>query len=530
MKRRDFINNSLLWTATLAATHQASAYPTAKRDFAEEEATLGEMQTALRSGAYQSLDLVKKYKSRIEELDRKGPSLNSVIELNPDAEAIAKQLDMERSQGREYGPLHGIPILVKDNIDTADNMMTTAGSMALAGAKPLKDATIVAKLRAAGAIILGKTNLSEWANFRSTRSVSGWSGRGGLTRNPYSLNRNTSGSSSGSGAAVAANLCAVAIGTETDGSIVSPSSINGIVGIKPTVGLVSRTGIIPISQTQDTAGPMARSVIDAAILLGALTGIDKEDSVTENSAGKLYTNYAKFCDVNGLQGARLGVARKFFGFHPGTDKICEEAIKLLKSRGAEIIDPVDSDGMWKFGDAEMEVLLYEFKAGITAYLTRLGPNAPMRTLSDIITFNEKNSEREMPYFGQELFIQAMKKGPLTEKAYLLARDKCRLVARAQGIDAIMTKHKLDAIVAPTDSPAWKTDFVLGDHYVGGSSTPAAVAGYPSITVPAGYVSGLPVGISFFGRAYSEPTLIKLAFAYEQASKVRRPPDFRPNVP
>ena len=530
MKRRDFINSSLLLSATLAATSKTRADTLAGANFDLQETNLTEMQQALRAGEYQSIDLVKRYFSRIQEIDREGPGLNSVIERNPDAEAIAEKLDNERRQGHDLGPLHGIPILIKDNIDTADNMATTAGSMAMRGAKPLKDATIVAKLRAAGAIILGKTNLSEWANFRSSRSISGWSARGGLTRNPYALNRNTSGSSSGSGAAVAANLCAAAIGTETDGSIVSPSSINGIVGIKPTVGLVSRAGIIPISQTQDTAGPMARSVADAAILLGALTGIDKEDPATEASAGKLFTNYTKYLDANGLTGARIGVARKFFGFHPEVDKICENALKLLKERGAIIIDPADADGMWKFGDAEMEVLLYEFKAGLNSYLSKLGANAPMRALADIIAFNEKNAGLEMPHFGQEIFLRAEKKGLLTEKAYSLAREKCRLVARAQGIDAIMTKHKLDAIFAPTDCPAWKTDFVMGDHYLGGSSTPAAVAGYPSITVPAGYVSGLPIGVSFFGRAYSEPTLIKLAFAYESASNIRRPPDFRANVP
>jgi amidase len=525
MKRRDFINHSVLWTAALAAT----AYPASRRSFALEEVTLAEMQAAMRAGEYGSAELVRNYLKRIQEVDREGPKLNSVLELNPEAETIAAKADAERRAGRDYGPLHGIPILIKDNIDTADKMATTAGSLAMVGAKPAKDSTVAAKLRAAGAVILGKTNLSEWANFRSTRSTSGWSGRGGLTRNPYALDRNTSGSSSGSGAAAAANLCAAAIGSETDGSIVSPSSINGIVGIKPTLGLVSRAGVIPIAHSQDTAGPMARTVADAAILLGALTGVDAADAATKSSAGKSFTDYSKFLDANGLKGARLGVARKFFGFHPGVDKLCEDALKLMKERGAIIVDPADADGMWQFGDAEMEVLLYEFKADLNAYLRGLGPAAPVKTLDEIIAFNERNAEREMQHFGQELFLRAAKKGPLTDKTYLAARAKCLLVARAQGIDAMTAKHKLDAIVAPTDSPAWKTDLVLGDHYVGGSSTPAAVAGYPAVTVPAGFVSGLPVGISFFGKAFTEPTLIKLAYAYEQASKHRRPPDYAPSI-
>jgi amidase len=420
-------------------------------------------------------------------------------------------------------------VLIKDNIDTADRMATTAGSLALVGSKPQHDAFLVQQLRLAGAVILGKTNLSEWANIRSSHSTSGWSGRGGLTKNPFALDRNTSGSSSGSASAVSANLCAAAVGTETDGSIVSPSSINGIVGIKPTVGLVSRTGVIPISHTQDTPGPMARTVRDAAILLGALTGIDTDDKVTAASRGKYFTDYTKYLDPKGLDGARIGVARFFFGFHEGVDLIMNNAIALMKEQGAIIVDPVETKSFGQIGNVEEIVLHYELKANMNAYLARLGSNAPVKTLKEIIEFNEKNKKTEMPFFGQDTFIKAEAKGPLTSKEYLNALEKCRKLTRKEGIDAAIKKHKLDALIAPTDSPAWVTDLVDGDHFLGGSSTAAAVAGYPSITVPAGFVFGLPLGISFFAGAWSEPTLIKLAYSFEQATKFRKAPKFLPTV-
>jgi amidase len=425
--------------------------------------------------------------------------------------------------------LHGIPVLIKDNIDTHDRMHTTAGSLALAGSIATQDSFVAQRLRQAGAVILGKTNLSEWANFRSSRSTSGWSGRGGLTRNPFALDRNPSGSSSGSGAAVAANLCAAAIGTETDGSIMSPSSVNGIVGIKPTVGLISRAGIIPISRTQDTAGPMTRTVTDAAILLGAMAAVDSRDPATASSEGKLYRDYTQFLDANGLRGARIGVARKFFRMHPDAMKLIEGALEEMKRSGAILVDPADLPSHGKFGDAEFEIMLYEFKAGLNAYLAGLDSNAPIRSLKDLIEFNEHNRDREMPFFGQETLWKAEEKGPLTDKPYLEALEKCRRLSRDEGIDAIMNQHDLDALVAPTTGPAHLTDLVHGDRGIGGSSSAAAVAGYPSITVPAGFVSGLPFGLSFFGRSYSEPKLLKLAFAFEQSTKLRRPPRFLSTV-
>jgi amidase len=404
-------------------------------------------------------------------------------------------------------------------------MATTAGSLALVGSKPPDDAFIVKQLRRAGAIILGKTNLSEWANIRSNHSTSGWSGRGGLTKNPYALDRNTSGSSSGSAAAVTANLCTVAVGTETDGSIVSPSSINGLVGIKPTVGLLSRTGIIPISHSQDTPGPMARTVRDAAILLGALTGIDGEDRATGESGGKALADYTQNLDAQGLKGVRIGVVRKYFGFLDKVDVVINRALEVLKAQGAVLVDPADIETIGKFDDTENTVLLYELKTDLNAYLARLGPGAPVHTLKEIIEYNERNRSREMPYFAQEMFLKAEAKGALTEKEYLDALEANRRLSRKEGIDAVMDKFNLDALVAPTDGPAWVTDFIDGDHYIGGSSTAAAVAGYPSVTVPAGFVFGLPVGISFFGRAWSESTLIRMAYAYEQATHNRRGPKF-----
>ncbi len=510
-----------------SSNNARATLPQTARAFELEEATIAELQAGMRSGKFTARSLVERYLARIEEIDKRGAMLNSVIELNPDALRIADALDRERKAGRVRGTLHGIPVLLKDNIDTRDRMMTTAGSLALVGTPAPRDSFVAERLRAAGAVLLGKTNLSEWANFRSTRSTSGWSARGGQTRNPYALDRNPCGSSSGSGASVAANLAAAAIGTETDGSIVCPSSANGIVGIKPTVGLVSRAGIIPISHSQDTAGPMTRTVADAAILLSALTGIDPRDPQTRTSRGKAHADYTRFLDAAGLRGARIGVARKSFGFNPEVDKLMEEAIAAMKNAGAIIVDPAEIATAGKFDDSELEVLLYEFKADLNKYLAERGATTKVRTLKELIAFNERNREREMPYFGQELFIRAEAKGNLTTRAYRLALAKNHRLARTVGIDATMTKHRLDAIVAPTGSPAWTTDLINGDHFTGGSSTPAAVAGYPNINVPAGFVHGLPVGISFFGRAYSEPVLIRIAYAYEQATKLRRPPQFLP---
>jgi amidase len=498
--------------------------------FSLEEATLAQLQAGMASGAMTAHSITQQYLARIDELDRKGPRLRHVIEINPDALSIADGLDRERKAGRVRGPLHGIPILLKDNVDTADRMTTTAGSFALAGSIPLQDSTVAAKLRAAGAILLGKTNLSEWANFRSSHSSSGWSGRGGQAKNPYVLDRNPCGSSSGSAAGVAANLSALAIGTETDGSIVCPSSANGIVGIKPTLGLVSRAGIIPIAHSQDTAGPMARTVRDAAILLGVLTGADSRDSATSSAGARSLTDYTTFLDANGLRGARIGVARtKFFGYSDVTDKVINDAIDAMKAQGAVIVDPANIETAGKFDDSEYDVLLYEFKADLNSYLASLGPKAPVKTLQDIIEYNDRHKDQEMPYFGQEIMIQAQAKGPLTEKKYIDELASNLKMARTDGIDATMDKYKLDAIVAPTGGPAWTTDVINGDHFSGASSTPAAVAGYPNINVPAGYSHGLPIGISFFGRAYSEPALIKIAYAYEQATKHRRAPRFIPTL-
>ena len=499
--------------------------------FELEEATLADLQAGMSSGRMTSHSITEQYIVRIEELNRRGPNLRHVLEVNPDALDIADFLDQERKAGRVRGPLHGIPILLKDNIDTADRMTTTAGSLALEGSIPLQDAFIAAKLRSAGAVLLGKANLSEWANFRSTHSSSGWSGRGGQAKNPYVLDRNPCGSSSGSGGAVAANLCAAAIGTETDGSIVCPSSANGIVGIKPTVGLVSRSGIIPISHTQDTAGPMTRTVRDAAILLNALAGIDPRDSATAASRSRPRVDYTRFLDPNGLRGARIGVARtRFFGYSDAADKIINDAIDGMKARGAVIVDPANIATAGKFDDSKFEVLLYEFKADLNSYLAGLGPKAPVRTLQDIIDFNDRHKDQEMPWFAQEILLMSQKKGPLSEKKYRDALAKDVRMSRSQGIDATMDKYKLDAIVAPTGGPPWATDLINGDHFSGASSTPAAVAGYPNINVPAGYSHNLPVGISFFGRAYSEATLIKIAYAYEQSSKHRRAPQFIPTLP
>jgi len=530
INRRKFIGAGLTLgvAAALGATGETVAAspfsaPASKPDELEET-TIADLQEGMRGGKWSAREIAEKYIERIERFDRKGPALNSVIELNPDAPSIAAALDRERKAGRVRSPLHGVPVLIKDNIDTADRMQTTAGSLALVGAPAPRDAFIVTRLREAGAVILGKTNLSEWANFRSTHSSSGWSGRGGQTRNPYAIDRNPCGSSSGSGVAVAANFAAVAVGTETDGSIVCPSSASSLVGIKPTLGLVSRSGIIPIAHSQDTAGPMTRNLADACLLLGALAGIDPRDRATQTSRGKAHADYTRFLDPAGLRGARIGVARKFFGFSDRVDKLMSDAIDALKGAGATLIDPADLPSHGKYDASEFEVLLYEFKADINKYLAERGAGVP-RSLKELIEFNERNREREMPYFGQEIFLKAQAKGALTDKAYLAALAKNHRLSRAEGIDAVMTKHRLDAIIAPTGGPPWTTDLVNGDHFSGGSSTPAAVAGYPNINVPAGYVYGLPVGISFFGRAYSEPVLIRLAYAFEQATKHRRPPQF-----
>jgi amidase len=497
--------------------------------FELDEITVSELQQGMTSGRYTARSITEKYLARIEAIDKHGPAINAVIEVNPEAVNIAKALDKERKEKRLRGPLHGIPVLIKDNIDTGDRMMTTAGSLALLGSRPLKDSVVAQKLREAGAVILGKTNLSEWANIRSNQSTSGWSGRGGQTKNPFVLDRNPCGSSSGSGAGVSANLCAVAIGTETDGSIVCPASTNGVVGLKPTVGLVSRSGIIPISHSQDTAGPLCRTVRDAAILLGALTGVDEEDKATSESRGKSYADYSQFLVADGLRGARIGVVRGTFGFNAAVDALMGTALDLLRSQGAVLVDPAEIETRGKFDDSEVTVFMYELKADLNAYLARLGPRAPVHTLQEIIEFNEKHREQEMPYFGQELFLKSELKGPLTSQEYLDALKKNHQLARTEGIDAVMDKNKLDALVGPTGGPAWLTDLVTGDHFGGGSSSTAAVAGYPNISVPAGEVFGLPVGISFFGRAWSEPVLIRLAYAYEQASKHRKPPQFLPTL-
>ncbi|HSU15857.1 amidase [Longimicrobium sp.] len=498
--------------------------------FELEEATVQQLQDWMRGGRYTARSITEAYLGRIEAMDRQGPALRSVIETNPDALRIADSLDAERKAGRVRGPLHGIPVLVKDNVDTADRMQTTAGSYALEGAPAPRDAFLAERLRAAGAIILGKANLSEWANFRSTHASSGWSGRGGQCLNPYALDRTPCGSSSGSGAAVAANFAAVAVGTETDGSIVCPSSSSSVVGIKPTLGLVSRAGVVPLSHSQDTAGPMARTVADAAALLSVLAGVDPRDAATAASRGHVQPDYTRFLDPNGLRGARIGVARKrFFGADPHADRVVNAAIEEMRKLGAVIVDPADVPHLGEYDEDEFNVLLYDFKADLAQYFASRGPTAKVRTLKDVIDYNERDRAREMPYFGQEIMLMAQEKGPLTDRAYVTARAKCVRLAGREGIDAVMAQHRLDAIVAPTGSLPWAIDLLLGDHGVGGSSTPAAVAGYPNITVPAGYAFGLPVGVSFIGRAWSEPTLIKLAFAFEQGTKHRKPPRFLPTA-
>jgi len=540
-ERRDFLRVGAL--AALATTVDVSLAasrpselpaslaprPWQQNAFDLEETTIAQLQEGMRSGRDTAKSIAERYLARMDAIDKSGPAINAVIERNPDAIKIAEERDAERKAGRVRGPLHGVPVLIKDNIDTADRMRTSAGSLALAESIAQRDAFIAARLREAGAVILGKTNLSEWANYRSTRSTSGWSGRGGQTKNPYVLDRNPCGSSSGTGASISANLATVGIGTETDGSIVCPSSANGLVGIKPTVGLVSRSGIVPISHSQDTAGPMARTVADDAELLAVLSGPDPRDPATAQSRGKVTGSYASVLNPGALKGVHIGVARNFFGYSGAVDRIMDEAIAAMKSAGAIIVDPANIVTSGKFDDAEGDVLNFEFKEDLNAYLAALGPSAPHRTLADLIAFNDQNADREMPYFGQEQFVRAQARGPLTSPAYKAAREKCLRLSRTEGIDATLTKHRVVAIVAPTGGPAWPTDLINGDHFTGSSSTPAAVSGYPSVTVPAGYIHGLPVGISFIGSQWSDGMLIGLAYAFEQATKVRRPPRFEPTV-
>ncbi len=530
LERRDFLQKSMASAAVFLGAACSNTQRPEDQPFELVEATVATLRQRLESGQDTAASLVEKYLARIDAIDRTGPRINCVSEVNPDALAIAQRLDTERRAGQIRGPLHGIPIVIKDNIDTADRMMTTAGSLAMVGAKPLADAPLVTALRAAGVVILAKTNMSEWAHFRSYNATSGWSGRGGLSRNPYVLDRSTSGSSSGTAGAVSSNLAAIGIGTDTDGSIVSPSSCCGLVGIRPTVGLVSRKGIIPIAQSMDTAGPMARTVTDAVLLLNVMASAAEDDAAAGLSRPAPIHDYAAFLVPDGLRSARIGVVREvLFGYSPPADRIAEDALELLKREGATLVDPANIDTISQLDEPAMEVQLYEFKAGINAYLASLGPGAPVRSLADIIEFNEKNRDREMPFFGQEMMLDAAEKGPLTSPAYVMALKQCRDLSRRLGIDAIMAQHRLDALVAPSGDPAWVIDLAHGDNYKGWSSTAAAVAGYPHITVPAGHVHGLPVGLSFFGRAWSEPTLIKLAYAFEQATAQRRPPRFLPTV-
>ncbi|MCK4921721.1 MAG: amidase [Bacteroidales bacterium] len=533
MKRRSFLQSSALGAAALTAIPLTSCGTKEKKntvpvsevdDFELNEKSVDELQTMMVDNTISSEEIVQLYLDRIEAVDKNGPSLNSVMEINPDALEQARQLDIERSEGKVRGSLHGIPVMIKDNIDTGDKMMTTAGSLALVGHIAKKDSPLAAQLRKAGAIILAKTNLSEWANFRSSRSSSGWSSRGGQVRNPYILDHSPCGSSSGSGAAVSASLCTLAIGTETNGSITCPSSSNGIVGIKPTVGLISRSGIIPISHTQDTAGPMCRTVKDAAYLLGALTEKDDNDIATHKSREKIHNDYAQFLDANGLKGARIGVGRGYMGFHEAADPVFEKAYQVIKESGADLIDLEDTIGKVDGSDS-FNVLLYEFKDGVNKYLANTDENIPVKNLEELIKFNKENEEKAMPWFKQEILEQAQEKGDLSSKEYTEALERVLKAYRQDGIDKVMDFNNLDAIVAPTRGFSWTIDLVNGDHGRGGSSSAAARSGYPSITLPAGFAFDLPLGISFFGRAYSEPTLLKFAYAFEQASMQRRKPGF-----
>ncbi len=538
MDRRQFLQHSVIGGASLAGGASARAQSSIAQSperisrvtltVGDEvvERSVEDLRRAQETGAVTARAITQAYLRRIDAIDRQG-GVNSVIEVNPDALDVAERLDQERRAGRVRGPLHGIPVLIKDNIDTADAMKTTAGSLALVDARPLADAGLVTRLRDAGAVLLGKTNLSEWANFRSSKSTSGWSGRGGLTRNPYALDRNACGSSSGSGAAAAASLCTVAVGTETDGSIICPSGRNGLVGLKPTVGLVSRSGIIPISATQDTAGPMTRTVSDAAALLQVLAGPDPRDRATKGQ--RVAPDYMAFLQMDALRGKRIGVMRDFFGSDPRVGAAMEDVIEVLEDGGATIVDKTELSTRGKFGAAEFQVMLYEFKAGVDAYLASLGPGAPMKTLADVIAFNEAHAAEEMPYFRQETLIAAQAKGPLTEKAYLTAKATAARLSRTEGLDRVFAASRLDAVMAPSGGPAWLIDLVNGDAGTGGSSGPAAVSGYPNITVPCADIRGLPIGVSFMGPAWSEGTLLGIAYAYEQRSKARRPPQYLPSA-
>lgn len=528
MRRRDILAAGALAAAGGLLPENSVAQDQESHPW-DGQQSITELQAEMQSRKLTSRALVRRYLRRIEELDRQGPTLRSIIETNPDALTIAESLDRERKQGRVRGPLHGIPILVKDNIDTADRMTTTAGSLALEGWIPPEDAFLVRRLRAAGAVILGKANLSEWANFRGSRSSSGWSARGGQTRHPYALDRNPSGSSSGSAVAPAAGLCAAAVGTETDGSITSPANACGIVGIKPTLGLISRSGVIPLAHSQDTAGPMARTVADAAVLLGALVGVDPQDSDTAPSAGRAHTDYTRFLNRDGLKGARLGIARQILGGHRQVDALFERVVQDLRRQGAVLVDLAEIPNLFNFGQTEGEVLRYEFKADLNKYLSRLPAGRP-RTLKELIEFNEREKEREMPFFGQELFIQSEAKGPLTEKAYLDALERNHRLTRQEGLDVVFKQHTLDAVIAPTGGPAGMTDPIYGGGGgLRGLSSVAAVSGYPHLTVPSGSLFGLPVGLSFVGPAWSEGRLIELAYAYEQATRHRKPPQFLPTI-
>ena len=513
-------------TSTGSGGDEARSAASPPPPFELDEVTVAELQAAMESGERTARSITQLYLERIEALDRQGPELRSVIEVNPEALEIADRLDEERRVSGPRGPLHGVPVALKDNIDTHDRMTTTAGSLALEGSIPPQDAFVVQRLREAGAIVLAKLNMSEWAYFRGERATSGWSARGGQCSNPYALDRNPCGSSSGSGVAAAANLAALTIGTETGGSIMCPSSINGIVGIKPTVGLWSRSGVIPISHSQDTAGPMCRTLRDAAVLLGPLTGVDPRDPATEASRGAAHDDYAAFLDPQGMEGARIGAARSFGGFSPEEWALFDEALAAMRAGGAEVVDPANLPAAAWNDEQPLLVLEYEFKANMNAYLSSLGPDAPVRTLAEIIDFNERNADREMPFFGQERLVASQVRGPLTDPEYVNAVSAIQRGAREDGIDALMDSHDLDAIVAPTRSVAWKTDHIVGDRLTGGSSAGvAAIAGYPDITVPMGFVSGLPVGVSFFGRRWSEPTLLRIAYGYEQATSHRTPPTF-----
>jgi len=524
MDRRSFLSQ-----IPLAAAGAAVAADNTAPDFSFAELGVADLAPRLADGSLEAVSLAQAYLDRIKSIDAAGPQLRSVIELNPDALEIARALDQERAAKGVRGPLHGVPVLIKDNIATADRMATTAGSLALVGAKAPRDAHLVSRLRAAGAVILGKTNLSEWANIRSTRATSGWSARGGFTKHAYALDRNPSGSSSGSGTAAAASLATLAVGTETDGSITSPASVQNLVGLKPTVGLVSRDGIVPISHSQDTAGPMVRSVHDCAVLLAALAGHDARDAATKPMASRASVDYvAALQGERGLKGARIGVARGFFTQHDRVDPVIEEALRTLKSLGAVIVDPVELPPAERYGAAEFEILLTECKHGLNAYLAEFGAGAPVKTLADVIAFNQREAAREMPYFSQELFVQAQEKGGLASAPYRKAVETCRREARG-GLMRAFSKHKLDAIVAPTGGLAWLTDTVNGDHYSASFTAPAAVAGFPHLTVPAGWALGLPVGLSFVGTAWSEATLLRLGHAFEQATKQRRAPQFLASV-